>query len=317
MTNAARGMREEFYEAVHAVGSRQFWITLVVTWVGVAAYSIGVNALLVPHHFIATGATGIALVISYLTGWPQVGLIYWAINVPILLVGWRTMSMRFVVMALLGAFFSGLSMQLTAGVVIPAADPLMAAIIAGVLTGGGSGLYLRFGGSAGGMDIVAAVMRRRFGIPMGNTFLAVNAINFLAGGLHNASLALTFYSAVAVAVHVRVLEFMQSDFASRKAVLIVTSLPDTMAQQILRRLRRGVTFLHGAGGMSQRDVKVIYTVVNVVEVARLKELIFHCDTHAFVSVLDLTEVIGNRFRTWSSQGFQSRELGAAPPGPSS
>ena len=308
---SSRGMREEFYDLVHAVGSRQFWLTLAVTWVGVVAYSIGVNALLVPHQFVATGATGIALVIYYFAGWPQIGIIYWLINIPILLVGWRAMSMKFVFLALIGAFMSGLAITITRGIQIPTSDPLMAAILSGVLTGGGSGLYLRFGGSAGGMDIVAAVMRRRFGVPMGTTFLAVNAINFIGGGIHNGSLERLFYSAVAMAVHVRVLEFMQGDFASRKAVLIVTVDPEGMADAILRRLRRGATFLHGSGGMSQRSLKVIYTVVNVVEVARLKELIFHCDKNAFVSVLDLSEVIGARFRGWSDHDFQGPQLNEA------
>ena len=305
------GVKEDFYDLVHSVGSRQFWATIALMVVGLTLYSIGINGLLLPHKFISTGATGIALLIYYWLGSPSVGVIYWLLNIPILILGWRTMSMKFVFMALIGVFISGLTIQLTQGIVIPVptSDPLMAAILAGVLTGGGCGLYLRYGGSAGGIDIVAAVVRRKYGVPMGTTFIAVNAINFIVGSLVGGSLELAFYTAIAMVTHSKMIDRVQAGFSSRKAALIVTSQSLEISQLILRRLGRGVTFLEGSGGMSQKSLKVIYTVVNLVELARLKELIFHCDPNAFVSVTDVAEVIGKRFISWSSQGFGQNDSG--------
>ena len=305
------GVKDDFYDLVHSINSWRFWQTIGVMVVGLSLFSVGINGILVPHKFMASGATGIALLLFYCFGKPSVGLIYWLLNVPILFVGWRTMSLKFVVLALAGVVISGAAMELTREVRIPVNDPLMAAIIAGSITGSGVGLYLRFGGSAGGLDIVAAVLRRKVGIPMGTTFISVNAIIFVAGGIINHSLETAFYTAVAMTVHSRVVERLQSGFSGRKAALIVTSQPTEIAEQIMRRLNRGVTFLHGSGGMSQRETRVVYTVVNMVELARLKDIIFHCDPRAFMSVTDAAEVIGYRFLSWADQGFEARARAAA------
>ncbi|HET6346921.1 MAG TPA: YitT family protein, partial [Myxococcota bacterium] len=185
-------------------------------------------------------------------------------------------------------------------------DPLMAAIIAGVLSGTGVGLYLRYGGSAGGMDIVAAVLRRKVGIPMGTTFISVNFLNVVAGGLISRSLDIAFYTFIAMFVHSRMVERMQAGFSARKACFIVTSQADAIAEQIIRTLNRGVTFLHGSGGMSQQPTRVVYTVINMIELARLKEIIFNLDPAAFISINNASEVIGNRFVSWADEGFAHR-----------
>ena len=80
------------------------------------------------------------------------------------------------------------------------------------------------------------MVRRKFGVPMGTTFIAVNAVNFVVGGIMGGSLELAFYTAVAMVTHARVLDRMQAGFSSRKAALIVTARPTEVADLILKRL---------------------------------------------------------------------------------
>jgi uncharacterized membrane-anchored protein YitT (DUF2179 family) len=298
-----RGVKDDFYDLAHSINSWRFWQTVAVMVVGLTLFGISINAILIPHKFIASGATGIAMAIYYLFDRLSVGVIYWIINVPVLIIGWRAMSLKFVVLAVLGVFISGATLQMTRGISIPTSDPLMASIIAGVLSGTGVGLYLRYGGSAGGMDIVAAVLRRKVGIPMGTTFISINFLNVVAGGLISHSLDIAFYTFIAMFVHSRMVERMQAGFSARKACFIVTSQPDRIAEQIIRTLNRGVTYLHGSGGMSQRPTRVVYTVINMIELARLKEIIFDLDPAAFISINNASEVIGNRFISWADEGF--------------
>jgi uncharacterized membrane-anchored protein YitT (DUF2179 family) len=300
------GVKDDFYDLVHSFTSWRFWQTLGVTFIGLFLFSVGINAILIPHKLIASGATGIALLIFYAVGKPSVGIIYWLLNIPILALGWRAMSLKYVALALIGVFMSGLTLEMTHNISIPITDPLMASILAGVLTGCGVGLYLRFGGSAGGIDVVAAVLRRKYGMPMGTTFILINTLNFCIGGFINHSLDIAFYTAVAMYVHSAMVERMQSGFSPRKSALIVTVKPVEIAEQVMRRLNRGVTFLHGSGGMSQKSTRVVYTVVNMVELARLKEIIFHIDPRAFMAVSDTSEVIGYRFVTWADAGFEAK-----------
>lgn len=308
-----RGVKDDFHDLAHSINTWGFWKSVLMTAVGCTIFSIGINGILIPHKYLSSGTTGIALVLFYLLKGPSLGLIYWLINIPILIVGWRSMSLKYVVLAIIGVFVSGAAMQLTHDIRIPTPDPLMAAIIAGVITGTGVGTYLRFGGSAGGVDVVATLIRRKFGIPMGTTFISVNAVNFVAGALMN-DMNIAFYTAIAMYVHSRVVESVQTGFSQRKAAFIVTREPDAVAEQVMKRLNRGVTFLEGAGGMSKRPTRVVYTIINMVELARLKEIIFHIDPTAFLSVNNTAEVIGNRFVTWEEQGYgKSRAQRALEP----
>ena len=301
-----RALCEELYEVGLAACTRRFWRTVAAMCVGLTLFAVAVNGVLIPHHLSASGATGVALTLYYLCGWPSVGVFYWLINVPILVLGWRVLSLEAVVIALLGVGLSGATLQLTQGVTLPCHDTMMAAILAGSFSGFGVGFYLRYGGSAGGLDVVALVMRRKWGVSMGQTFFVVNWLNVLAAALIGGGLEQGFYTAIAVFVHARMVDRMQSGFSERKAAFIITAEPDKLAHRITRTLRRGCTFFTAEGGMTRQPMRVVYTVVNFMELARLKEIVYALDAKAFLSVTTTAEVIGNRFMTWEDEGIARR-----------
>ena len=109
-----------------------------------------------------------------------------------------------------------------------------------------------------------------------------------------------------VAVHSAMVDRMQSGFSARKAAFIVTREPDLLAREILRTLNRGCTFFLAKGGMTQQETRVIYTVVNFIELARLKEILYNMDPNAFLAVHTTSEVIGNRFISWEQEGFEQK-----------
>ena len=299
----AAHLRADVEDVVRAFGTWRFWRAILATAVGTTIFCIGINGVIVPHKFIAGGISGISLLVYYLVGWPSLGLIYWAINVPILLLAWRTMSLRYVVVSLAGVFMTGLCLDFTRGVHIPIHEPILAAILAGCLMGTGVGFYLRFGGSTGGMDIVATLVKRRFGVAMGVTMISVNVLNVVANGFVS-SLDVALASGIALYVHSVVIDRFQAGFSQRKLVFIVSSKAHELSELITKQLGCGVTCLHAAGGYRHREGDVLYTVINVVELARLKELLYANDRDVFVAITDASEVIGTRFLTWEQQGFE-------------
>ena len=61
-----------------------------------------------------------------------------------------------------------------------------------------------------------------------------------------------------------------------------------------------------AEGTFRSDPKrVLYSVINLMEFGRLKQLIFEADPNAFMVVNDTAEVIGSRFLTREDQGFRT------------
>jgi uncharacterized membrane-anchored protein YitT (DUF2179 family) len=306
MTNQAGNKKKRFQEDIHylldSLKTKRFWRTILITLLGSITASLAINGILVANNFFDGGVNGISLVIFYLTGWPPLGAIYFLLNIPIFLICWREMSLKFVVISLLGVFFLSSALYFTRNVRIEIEEPMLAAILAGIIVGGSIGVFVRFGGSTGGLEMVALLLKKKFSIPMGNTFITANAIP-LCGALLIYDLNIALYTGVYMFVESFVLEKAQTGFSQRKTVFIISHKPDLIAEQVMKRLDRGVTFIHASGGWTHNEHRMIYTVINMSELGRLKELMFHHDPDGFIAISNTAEVIGNRFLTWEDEGY--------------
>lgn len=296
-------VRWEFRELLQAMRTWRFWATLLATAVGCTVVSIALNGVLLPRNLFAPGTSGTALLIFYVSGWPTLGVTFLLLNIPIFVIGWREYALKYMVLSAAGMFMFAVALELTADVYIPAPDPLMAAIIAGLIAGSGTGLYLRMGGSAGGLDILATFVRKKLGVPISGTLNAVNGFN-LAGALLIFDLSTAFYSAVFMWVNSWTLEKVQTGFSQHRAVFIITKEHEAAAQHIRSRLKRGVTFFQATGSYSGTPMQVVYAVINMYELGRLKDIMFTVDPDAYVMVTETTEVIGQRFHTWEQEGYR-------------
>lgn len=302
----AQQMRWELEDLWGAFRSWRFYRTLAVMVVGIALASVAINGILVPRNLQAPGTSGLTLLLYYAVDRWSLGTLYLVINIPLFLVGWREYALRYVFISSIGVFMYSLMLDLTAGWEIATPDPIMGALLAGVMMGMGSGLYLRFGGSAGGMDIVASFIKKKFALPMGTTLNAVNAFN-LAGIWYLFGTDVTLYSGLFMWVNSWTLDRVHAGFSQRQAVFIITTQPDAVAQSVMKRLDRGVTFFHATGGFSHAAEMVVYTVINKMELGRLKELLYELDPDALVVVYATSEVIGSRFLTWEDEGYRRRQ----------
>ena len=296
-------MQWELRELAQAFKTKRFYAALLATLLGSLAGSIAINGVLIPRSLFSPGTSGISLLVYYLAGWPSVGVVYLLLNIPIFIIGWREYALKYVFISAVGVLIYTGALIATEDVVIPAPDPLMASILGGLLMGVGSGFYLRLGGSAGGLDILATYVRKKLGVPISGTLNAVNIVN-LVGALLLFDLSTAFYSAVFMGVNSWMLERTQTGFSQHRAVFIITRAHQQVAWEIRERLNRGVTFFSAQGGHSGRPMQVVYAVINMYELGRLKDIMFRLDPDAYVMVSNTTEVIGRRFHSWEDQGYR-------------
>jgi uncharacterized membrane-anchored protein YitT (DUF2179 family) len=296
-------LRWELDEVFQALKGWRLYRTLAAMAVGIAIAASVLNSVVFPLNLFPAGVTGIAALPFYLYGYPPVGLSYLALNLPLFIIGWREFALKYVLIALTGVLMFSGALELTSSITFRIADPLMGSIIGGALVGAGSGIYLKFGGSAGGLDILGTYIKKRFAIPIGTLFNSVNAVNLLAA-LIVFDVSTAFYSGVYILVTSWMIDKVQTGFSQRRAVFIITDMPEAVAQQVMKRLDRGVTFLSGAGARSGDPKKIIYSVINMLELGRLKDLLFQIDPHAFVAVHETSEVIGRRFLSWEDEGYR-------------
>jgi len=260
---------------------------------GSIVFAAGLNSVLAPRQFLSGGPLGIAMMLHYCYPSIGIGLAYFLLNIPLFIIGWLSVSRRFMLYSIYGMAVFSLVAQLVRLPVVEIHDPILTVLLAGVVCGTGGGIVLRSLGSAGGLDILAVYLQKRFGLRMGPVIFASNGLVLLAGAfLFDVEKAL--YSIIFVYVSTRVIDTVLTSFNQRKSIMIVSDQAPVIARHILCRDNRGVTFLKGCGAYTGREKDVIFTITALTELPRIKEMVFGIDPNAFVVVHDTLEVLGRR-----------------------
>ena len=268
------------------------WNLLLLT-TGSIIYIIGMNGIVMHHNFISGGLYGLCLLIFYKTNLLSPGTWYLILNIPLFILGWIYVSRRFllytiysVVVIFLAAKFITVDFGIT--------DQLYAAIAGGFIIGAGSGIILRSIGSAGGLDVIAIILYRYFNIGLGKTYMGFNVLLFsivitqYGSDIFIASIILTFVTSNA-------LDYFITLFNQRKIVYVISDHSAQIAEEIIERLKLGVTKIQAKGGYSSQDKEILMTVTNNLQLKRLEEAVFTIDDDALFIVENSYNVIGSNF----------------------
>ncbi len=269
---------------------KDFFFQTSLLVIGGILCAIAVNGILIPHDFMSSGFTGFALILYYLFPFIPMGLIYFLINIPVFLIGWRFIGLRFILYTSWGIIiYSALLFVVT--IKIDLNDKLLASIIAGGLTGIGSGIMLRTKGSSGGSEILCAILFKYFHITLGTGMLIINALVMLVAMLFF-PLENVLYTVVFVFVSAKAADLLFHGLSKRQAVLIVSDNWKDILDELINNHKIGVTIIDGKGGYEGTDKKLLYSVITRDRVYQLKKLVLSKDANAFISIIEASDVTG-------------------------
>ncbi|MGI6091499.1 MAG: YitT family protein [Veillonellaceae bacterium] len=257
--------------------------------------SCSINLLLVPNHFLSGGISGLAIIFYYLFKLP-IGLQIFLMNVPLLVAAYRNLGKEYTTIAIYGTIWFSVAIDATRFLnnwkVLD--DPLLAAIMGGVMSGIGSGLIFRVDGSSGGLDIIAAIVKKKYSLNVGFVSFAINcAIMLIAAGLFGLKLAVL--TLISMFVSANVTDKVVEGFNRKKTIYIVSYNSEQIVKTILQEVGRGVTILRGEGAFTRQEKEVIFVVVSLTQIAKIKALVHEADPYAFMIMQDAAEVLGRGF----------------------
>jgi uncharacterized membrane-anchored protein YitT (DUF2179 family) len=268
------------------------WNLFLIT-LGSIIIGIGLKAIVIPHGMIVGGFSGAGILIFYYTQSLTPGIWYFIINIPVFFIGWIFISRRFLFYSLYGAIILTLAIDLIQ-FEIPVKDLMLAALAGGTIIGAGAGIIFRSLGSAGGNDIISIILNQKFGIRIGTYTFCFTLILFLFSfGSLNTDLIL--YSMAMSYIISQVIEYFMTLFNQRKMIFIISNKPRQIADEIMRKLKRGATFLKGEGAFSGREKDIILTVANNFQIKRIEEIAFSIDSDAFLITENTFNVLGKGF----------------------
>lgn len=281
-------------------GKYKYILMILMILLGSAISSVAFNLFIIPNKLLSGGISGIALISNYVFN-INPGLMIFALNVPVFIMGYKFVDKEFIVLSLIGmasfsAWIEAFSF-LREMVLVP--DIMLACIYAGVLNGIGLGMVLKNRASLGGTDIIAVIFKKYFSMSIGSTSLIINIfIVVVASFITNLNLAM--YTLITMYIASAVIDKIQQGFDIRKSVMIITAKEKEVAEEIFNRLVRGVTYLEGEGAYTGDRKRVIYCIVSTNQLAKLKQIVREIDESAFITVSDTAEVMG--------QGFKNRGI---------
>ena len=269
------------------------WLLIVSgCLIGAVAYPM----FLEPCNIAPGGLSGVAMIINSFTGWP-VGITSLVLNIPLFIVGYRSMGRIFAFRSLVATILFSLAIDGldVLGVAALTEDPMLGTIFGGVLLGVGLGLILRGGATTGGSDMAARVVHRYL------PFLSVGMFVFMIDCLVVVAAAFCFdvmsalYALICIFLCGKVIDAVMLGLSKNKACFVMTEKWESINGRVLKEMDRGVTLLEARGGFTGNERPVVMCVLPPQEVARLKSIVREEDETAFMFITEAHEALGEGF----------------------
>lgn len=275
-------------------------IDYLLMTLGCVALAAGVYFFEIPNGFITGGVSSIGLILSSLTPL-SAGVWICILNAILLILGFiilgRGTGLKTVYCTVL---YSALTFGLEFILPIhePLTDmPLIELVYAILLVAIGCALIFNRGGSSGGTDILALIIRKYTKLDMVAVIFAADlcatASSFFLFGIETGLLSL-----VGLIARSFLVDGVIESFHACKYFVVITSEGDKIIEYITNTLERGVT-VHGAiGGYTGDKKTMLHTVCGRREAIRLRARIHELDPSAFIIISTSSEIIGSGFESF-------------------
>lgn len=267
-------------------------LSFILITAGAVIAAMALELFLMPVLILDGGVVGVSFIINQLFKVPM-GVVIIILNIPFFIVGYKQIGKGFVVKATYAMIVFSIMLEVFEPVEATD-DPLLATVFGGIFLGLGVGLVLKNGGCIDGTEAAALLISKKTQFSVGQLILCINIVIYsVAGCLFGLDRAM--YSLLTYFITSKVIDMVETGLEQAKAVMIITNNANSIADNIYKRLGRTVTLMEGEGLISGKKV-VLYCVVTRIELNELYKIIRADDNSAFVTVSDVSEIVGKHIK---------------------
>ncbi len=276
---------------------RQDAVTLLIVIAVSFIQAIAINGFYVPHQFLSGGVTGVAMLINYVSGLPAWIFIV-LFNIPICIVGLRFLRPKMVLFSAVATAVFSVAYALTDGVDFGVSNPIISAVAGAAVIGISGAWVLRREATMGGMDVISAMLSRRFSIPVGTFNILFNVIIMGCLAVFR-GLELALISMLAMFVCNVSFNYAYKGLNRTVTVFIISDKWSEIAPHVLNDLHRGVTYIDAEGAYTGMPRKLVYCLLRTSELYQVKRFVREIDPNAMFSIMDNEEVLGRGFGSFN------------------
>jgi uncharacterized membrane-anchored protein YitT (DUF2179 family) len=277
---------------------------------GMMIYAIGFTIFILPHQIIIGGMAGFSSLIYYASGQRiPVAVTMYGVNVALLVCSYRIIGRTFVVRTIFGATVLSLLIGCIEGYFTShpplITDVTMSVLMGSILCGVGIGTYYSHHGTAGGTDIIAAIMSKVSRFSVGRVMMIVDmtivACSFLLpfDGDMEARVQVRTQVIIYGWLAIYLYSFITDKFlsADRQTVqfIILSDKWERIADRITKETGRGVTTWNATGFWTGADRKLMIVWARRYDVIAIRNIAIEEDEHAYITNSYVKSVYGNGF----------------------
>lgn len=272
----------------------EFIVSFFLLTFGSLIAAIALSNFLLPNNILDGGVNGISFIVSKLTNF-SLPLLVILFNIPFMFVGYKSLGKSFLYRTIYSvvAFSCFLSIFEHFGSFTN--EILLATVFGGLLLGVGVGIIIRFGGCIDGTESLAMVISKKTNLSVGQIILVCNLIIYTVGGfIFGWDRAM--YSLLTYVITFKFIDAVSEGLEQAKAALIITEKGTKLSKEIYKKLGRTTTTIK-AKGLISGDKEVLYCVLTRIELFELRHLVEQMDESAFVTVLEVSDIIGSHIKS--------------------
>ena len=255
---------------------------------GILLGAVSVSVLYEPYDIVTSGSTGIAILINKFIP-IDLSLVIFVVCSLLLVIGFAVFGVEYgsknILITILSPVFIKAATLLNLIVDFDESSMFLLTILAGLLSGIGTGLIRKSGYSPGGLCVLYDILNRRFKISIGTASLITNTI-IMIFSLFMFGVSSFIYGFIALYVASVITDRVMIGISNNKAFYIITKEPLEVRDYIINNLHHTVTIVNARGGYSDKKKKMLICVIPTIEYTRVKEVIKEIDKDAFFLITD-------------------------------
>lgn len=279
---------------------------------GMLVYAVGFSAFILPHHVVIGGMSGFGTLVYYFSGEHiPVAVAMYGGNILLLMCAFRYLGRGFVLRTIFGAtvlsaMIGAMESYFTSRPPL-IGDMTMSVLMGSVMLGIGIGVYYSHHGTAGGTDIVAAVMEKVSSVSVGRTMMIVDitivALSFFLpfDGDMDARLQVRAETIIYGWAAIFVYSYIADRFilADKRTVqfFILSDKWEKIAYRITHETGRGVSTIDTHGYWSGANRVMLLVWCRQFNTREIFRIVNEVDPGAYITACDVRGVWGNGFDT--------------------
>ena len=274
---------------------KEFSINVLFNTIGAFLAAFALECFLVPNQIIDGGIVGISIMVSYITKL-NLGIFLVVLNIPFLILALNEFGKKFIALAFYSVGMLALFVNLVSNnIPVITNDLLLSALFGGGILGMGVGIVLKNNACMDGTEILAMKISKKFPYSVGEIIMFINIFIFIcAGFLYGWEQAM--YSTLTYLIAYKAIDTIVQGLSEEKSIRIISDKGHELGQAIIEKLNKTVTYIEAQGGYSKAQKTMIYCIVPRIELYKLKELVVSMDENAFLSIENVHEVYGKRYK---------------------